>query len=463
MISLTVRVLHLSYKSQKPRFRRKDVFFSTTSRFSRNESNKILFGWGDLGSLYSENTINKNEENDVHIFKTPKILGIEQTVGTELSDSIEKENVKVTKISAGWGHSLIAFEQGEKNFVFSMGLNNSGQLGHEKIAKKGYHRGLVKGLPKNKKINMLACGRLHSFILMSNNDEENNATTKTELYGFGDCMYGQLGTGKDKKDRPITTDSSLPTMAVSCEPSPRHIDTFEEHENVKQVTCGLDHTVILTNENRLYSMGWGADGQLGLGNNSTVDKSVPSKITKLSDKDGERIRKVVSSTDYTMALLENGTLWTWGNSEYGQCMTGAKVDRILEPIQVPTKDYIVDVASGGPFDQGQVFVCGYGPLGLGDSHVEQLTPTRIPRFGEEDSKGIGENIVAIFSGIDYAAAISESRNLYTWGFNGTLGLLGHGHNHTKHQFIPKKVKFPEPVNVETLACGGRNVLALCSL
>ncbi|CAG8468368.1 12457_t:CDS:2 [Ambispora gerdemannii] len=440
MISLTTRTLRLFYKSQNPNFRRKDSLFSTTCSRFHAENNKVLFGWGDLGSLYSENTINKNERgDDIYMFKTPKILEIEQIVGSELSNSIEKEKLKVAKISAGWGHSLIAFKRGEKNFVFSMGLNNSGQLGHGKIAKKGYHKGLVKGLPENQEINMLACGRLHSFVLTSN-----NATTKTELYGFGDCMYGQLGTGKDKKNSP------LPIMAVACEPLPRHIDTFAEHESVKQVTCGLDHTVILTNENRLYSMGWGADGQLGLGNDSTTDKSVPSAITKPLNKDGhqERIRKIVSSTDFTMVLLENGTLWTWGNSEYGQCMSGAKVDRILEPMQVPTKDRIVDVASGG----------------LGDSHIERLTPARIPYFGEkqESKEKVGENIVAIFCGLDYAAAISESRNLYTWGFDGTLGLLGHESYHIKHQFIPKKVEFPEPVNVETLACGGRNVLALCS-
>ncbi|RUP45577.1 hypothetical protein BC936DRAFT_147992 [Jimgerdemannia flammicorona] len=53
-------------------------------------------------------------------------------------------------------------------------------------------------------------------------------------------------------------------------------------------------------KNKLYAMGWGADGQLGLGNGSTSDRSTPSLIAGL---DGRRVRKLASSTDFTMALL----------------------------------------------------------------------------------------------------------------------------------------------------------------
>lgn len=44
-------------------------------------------------------------------------------------------------------------------------------------------------------------------------------------------------------------------------------------------------------------MGWGADGQLGQGNNSTIDKNVPSCLPLKGD-----ILKLSSSTDFTLAL-----------------------------------------------------------------------------------------------------------------------------------------------------------------
>lgn len=67
-------------------------------------------------------------------------------------------------------------------------------------------------------------------------------------------------------------------------------------------------------------MGWSADGQLGQGHE---DKDTPSKLNLQSD-----LRKLASSTDFTLALSKEGKLWTWGNSEYGQGMQGKVIDRV---------------------------------------------------------------------------------------------------------------------------------------
>lgn len=48
----------------------------------------------------------------------------------------------------------------------------------------------------------------------------------------------------------------------------------------------------------VYAMGWGADGQLGLGNSSTSDKDIPKQLPLLDSK----VRKLASSTDFTLAL-----------------------------------------------------------------------------------------------------------------------------------------------------------------
>jgi alpha-tubulin suppressor-like RCC1 family protein len=67
-------------------------------------------------------------------------------------------------------------------------------------------------------------------------------------------------------------------------------------------------------------MGWSADGQLGQG---FEDKDIPSKLTF-----NNQIKKLSSSTDFTLALSQNGKLWTWGNSEYGQGIQGKIIDRV---------------------------------------------------------------------------------------------------------------------------------------
>lgn len=79
-------------------------------------------------------------------------------------------------------------------------------------------------------------------------------------------------------------------------------------------------------------MGWGADGQLGLGPDSSSDRSFPTLIERLSykanGKELGRVKYISSSTDFTLALLENNEVWIWGNAEYGQCMVNKKIDRV---------------------------------------------------------------------------------------------------------------------------------------
>lgn len=120
-------------------------------------------------------------------------------------------------------------------------------------------------------------------------------------------MYGQLGLGKNK--------SSSPGILVA-ENKPRLVD-FKHR--IQDIVCGLDNTVISTENEEIYAMGWGADGQLGQGYD---DKDIPSKLSFKS-----QIKKLSSSTDFTLASSQDGKLWTWGNSEYGQGIQGKIIDR----------------------------------------------------------------------------------------------------------------------------------------
>ncbi|CAG8456262.1 3231_t:CDS:2 [Acaulospora colombiana] len=281
---------------------------------------------------------------------------------------------------------------------------------------------------KDTSVTHIASGWAHSLIAFKSSESK-----ITKVFSLGLNSFGQLGHGaiSDKYfcDGPV---EGLP--------------------QVYKVVCGFDHTILLTENDNLYSMGWGADGQLGLGNGNTLDRSVPSLIPKFHSSP---IRKIASTADFTFALLDNGQLWSWGNSEYGQCMTGKKVNKILEPRRVLVEHKIVDVGAGGSFgayvtDAGEVYTCGYGALGLGDRTIDSLRPTRIPDLN---------NIQKIYCAADYTAAISASGELFTWGSGSPSGRLGLGH--MKNQFLPMKVMFPQDVIVEQVACGTNHAIALC--
>ncbi|RHZ87351.1 hypothetical protein Glove_37g92 [Diversispora epigaea] len=419
-------------------------FSSSSINHNHHYKKQKLFYWGSVGSPMN------TPKTPFETTTSPRLLNFSDLVKTKSGGGGGggeqqlggREDIEVTYIASGWAHSLIAFKSKETAKVFSLGLNSSGQLGHCTINDNYFNHGQIEeGLPPNFKVHSLSCGRLHSFILLS---KENN-NEKRDLYGFGNTMYGQLGIGKQ-----ASVNDENPKYLYF--PTPQLVDGLKE--NVTQVACGLDHTILLTENNNLYSMGWGSDGQLGLGKGNTSDRSIPSLIPKFHNSS---VRKIASTVDFTLALLDNDELWAWGNSEYGQCMTGEKVDKILEPIKVPIEHKIIDIATGGTFsayvtDSGDAYICGYGALGLGDNVIEKLKPTRIPTLN---------NVKKIYCGMDYTAAISASGELFTWGCGNSSGRLGL--KHTGNQFVPMKVTFPHEVFVEEVACGTNHVIALCRM
>ncbi|KAJ1666611.1 hypothetical protein GGF44_003793 [Coemansia sp. RSA 1694] len=188
-----------------------------------------------------------------------------------------------------------------------------------------------------------------------------------------------------------------------------------------KVQCGLDHTVVLTSKGRAFAMGWGADGQLGAGLESTT--TACKQPVPVNGLDGVSLTDISSSTDFTLALAADNRLYYWGNAEYGQCMTGAKIDQILTPIQVPF-DFrrIAGIAAGGCHalvltEEGRVYSCGYGALGLGLATIATLQPAPI--------EGLGD-IQAIYSSTDRCLAIDRQRRMYSWGLGNAAGRLGNG-------------------------------------
>ncbi|KAL0095683.1 regulator of chromosome condensation 1/beta-lactamase-inhibitor protein II [Phycomyces blakesleeanus] len=369
---------------------------------------KAVYGWGHTHAL----PLKFDEERD-DAYTTPTRLDT-------LSDYAIDNSEAVSHIAAGWAHSLI----GTQSQVYGFGLNRSGQLGH------GPDTLVTMSLGKAN-LKQLACGREHSHIVT----EEQNSTS---LYSFGNSMYGQLGIGKSKYTRPGT---------LSLEEFPVKVEGYQGA--VTDIACGLDHTIFSTDHNSLYAMGWGSDGQLGLAPTFTGDKDVPSLLPRLGDS---KIKLLSGSTDFTLMLTEDNVLWTWGNSEYGQGMQGKKIDRITEPIKVPVKG-VKDIAAGGPFsviltEDGRVHSCGYGALGHGKDTIESLVLREI--------EGL-KDVERVFATTDYAAAITASGELFTWGLNGPSGRLGL--DSVDHAFVPKRVDIDRPVT--ELALGTNHVLALC--
>jgi len=135
-----------------------------------------------------------------------------------------------------------------------LSCGNSFYGAHENEEKQVSQLKIISSLTK---VNSLSTGLAHSVCV----DFEGN------IFTFGSNVYGQLEINADRDTLRYTY---LP-QKVNLPPC-------------KQGSCGNNFTICLTEEGELYSFGYNASGQLGIGNNESYYNS-PRLIPSLKDVD----------------------------------------------------------------------------------------------------------------------------------------------------------------------------------
>lgn len=164
----------------------------------------------------------------------------------------------VKSIGCGSYHSLLAL--GTNGYLYTCGLNNYGQLG---IGGTDNHSELqlVEDL-SGKNVAVVDGGTHHSVVL----------TNDGEVFTFGRADSGQLGaldtcqTG-DFKDRPQK-------VAFRGASGP-----------IKMISTGSNHAVALTEENEIFS--WGYGDMLALGHGVDQDENKPRQVNWAKAKFGD--------------------------------------------------------------------------------------------------------------------------------------------------------------------------------
>ena len=162
--------------------------------------------------------------------------------------------------------------------------------------------------------------------------------------------------------------------------------------------------------------------------------------------------KIAAGGDFSLALKADGSLWAWGDDEYGSLGDGNK-----QKCTVPEK--IMDrgvkaIAAGNRHalalkTDGSVWAWGYGYSGeVGDGtsgyNNHYYTPTKI----------IAGGVVSIAVGLEHSLAIKTDGSLWAWGWN-LYGQLGDG---TKiNRLVPTKIISS---GVVAVSAGERNTIAM---
>mmetsp|Transcript_27280 Transcript_27280/g.37625 ORF Transcript_27280/g.37625 Transcript_27280/m.37625 type:complete len:828 (+) Transcript_27280:153-2636(+) len=218
--------------------------------------------------------------------------------------------VSITMVAIGYSHMLALSTEGR---VHSWGHNFYGQLGVGDHKDKSSPQ-LVSYL-QEERIAQVVAGQYHSLAL----------SQRGELYGWGYNRDYELGVG-DNMDRVLP--QAVPSLAG---------------RKLTALAAGGYHSLGVTEDGTLYSWGMNNYGQLGHKERST--SKVPTIVVVTSGtQDGKqvgkrlRVKSVAAGTWHSLILAENNAVYSFGRCQHGQlgvrCHYGDRTQDVFIPERV---------------------------------------------------------------------------------------------------------------------------------
>ncbi|EWM52402.1 RCC1 domain-containing protein [Ruminococcus flavefaciens] len=220
-------------------------------------------------------------------------------------------------------------------------------------------------------------------------------------------------------------------------------------EEVIAVSVGHNHTAIIKNDNTLYMWGDNYMGQLGNGKSGMHEYSdSPLKIMK-------DVRYISLGFLHSAAVTCDGSLYTWGCNRNGQLGNGKSGESEIESEPLKIMDNVQYVSLGGEqsaaiTEDGSLYMWGqndFGQVGNGKSGESEI---------QTEPVKIMDNVQYVSLGLNHSAAITKDGNLYMWGSNDS-GQLGNGEEGYK-AFSAVPIKIMD--NVEAVKLGNGHSGAL---
>ena len=237
---------------------------------------------------------------------------------------------------------------------------------------------------------------------------KNKVVPSGSLWAWGHGYYGQLGdlTTTDKSS-PVLVSGPTGSSWISIKSS---ISDSTNQDNI--------HILALKSDKTLWVWGTNLYGQLGLGYS---DGSYSSPVITNASTSWT---KIASGSIHGLGIKSNGTLWSWGDSVYGQ-LGNNQTDTRYSPVLVsgPASTSWSQIAAGEYHSlaittAGRLYAWGVNDTGqLGDlTTTNKSSPVLV-------SGPASTSWSQIAAGTNHSLAITTTGQLYAWGYN-NAGQLG---------------------------------------
>ncbi|XP_060117388.1 serine/threonine-protein kinase Nek9 isoform X1 [Heteronotia binoei] len=248
-------------------------------------------------------------------------------------------------------------------------------------------------------------------------------TVEKELYTWvnmqgGTKLHGQLGHGDRASYR-----------------QPKHVEKLQG-KAIRQVSCGDDFTVCITDEGQVFAFGSDYDGCIGVNKAFGSEVLEPEQLTFFRNNP---VEQVSCGNNHVAVLTRNREVYTWGCGEYGRLGLDSEDDYSLpQKVEIQKTSNIVSVQCGsdGTFlltQTGKVLACGlneFNKLGLNQCTSGIINHDAYQEIPYTTTFTLAKKlsfykIRTIAPGKTHTAAIDERGRLLTFGSN-KCGQLGVG-------------------------------------
>uniref|UniRef100_A0A673XU96 X-linked retinitis pigmentosa GTPase regulator n=1 Tax=Salmo trutta TaxID=8032 RepID=A0A673XU96_SALTR len=228
-----------------------------------------------------------------------------------------------------------------------------------------------------------------------------------------------------------------------------------KNDHPEEISCGGDHTAVITGHGRLFMFGSNTWGQLGLGSEINVNINKPTAVKALKS---EKVKFASCGRDHTIVCTWSGRVYGAGSNQEGQLGLGHCDDTNTFHLLHPFSDHAPIKMLAAGCNTSAALTEGGRLFMWGDNSVGQIGLGTESYASEPRDVMVGQPVAWVSCGYHHSAFVTVDGDLYTFGESGS-GRLGVFPDQLANHRVPQRVESIQDPVIQ-VSCGGEHTVAL---